>query len=187
MLIFAEIFWDLLRSAEIHWGLLTFWDLLISAKICWDLLRSAKICWDLQRYHESFRFATICQGLNKKNEAILSPTIRELVGVMYVNNPFSLAWNLACFPRTGIRFKNKHKTRAKLLRSYARCNLNFQRAVQIEPTMRKNLPKLLDLLIFCIYSLNFSLEFFIMIVFVTNQLNISKFLPPQIRKTLISY
>ena len=30
-------------------------------------------------------------------------------------------------------------------------------------TMRTNLPKLLDLLIFCIYSLNFSLEFFIMI------------------------
>ena len=52
--------------------------------------------------------------------------------------------------------------------------------------MRTNLPKLLDLLIFCIYSLNFSLEFFIMIFFVTNQLNISKFLPPWIRKTLIS-
>ena len=41
--------------------------------------------------------------------------------------------------------------------------------------MRTNLPKLLDLLIFCIYSLNFSLEFFIMMFFVTNQLNISKF------------
>ena len=54
-------------------------------------------------------------------------------------------------------------------------------------TMRTNLPKRLDLLIFCIYSLNFSLEFFIMIFFVTNQLNISKFLPPQVRKTLISY
>ena len=54
-------------------------------------------------------------------------------------------------------------------------------------TMRKKLPKLLDLLIFCIYSLNFSLEFFIMIDFVTNQLNISKFLPLQIRKTFISY
>ena len=54
-------------------------------------------------------------------------------------------------------------------------------------TMRTNLPKLLDLLIFCIYSLNFSLEFFIMIFFVTNQLNISKFLPLQICKTLISY
>ena len=50
-------------------------------------------------------------------------------------------------------------------------------------TMRTNLPKLLDLLI-CIYSLNFSLEFFIMIFFVTNQLNISKFLPLQIYKTL---
>ena len=53
--------------------------------------------------------------------------------------------------------------------------------------MRTNLPKLLQLLIFYIYSLNFSLEFFIMIFFVTNQLNISKFLPNQIRKTLISY
>ena len=42
-------------------------------------------------------------------------------------------------------------------------------------TMRTNLPKLLDLLISCICSLNFSLEFFIMILFVTNQLNISKF------------
>ena len=54
-------------------------------------------------------------------------------------------------------------------------------------TMRTNLPKPLDLLIFCIYSLNFSLEFFIMIFFVTNQLNVSKFLPTQIHKTLISY
>jgi hypothetical protein len=54
-------------------------------------------------------------------------------------------------------------------------------------TMRTNLPKLLDLLIFCRHSLNFSLEFFTMIFFVTNQLNISKFLPLQIRKTLISY
>ena len=34
------------------------------------------------------------------------------------------------------------------------------------------------------YSLNVSLEFFIMIFFVTNQLNISKFLPPQISKTI---
>ena len=33
----------------------------------------------------------------------------------------------------------------------------------ISITMRTNLPKLLDLLIFCIYSLNFSLAFFIMI------------------------
>ena len=48
--------------------------------------------------------------------------------------------------------------------------------------MRTNLPKLLDLLIFCMYSLNFRLEFFIMILFVTNQLNIDKFLPPQLRK-----
>ena len=53
--------------------------------------------------------------------------------------------------------------------------------------MRTNLPKLLDLLIFCIYSLNFSLEFFIMTFFVTNQLNISKVLPSQFCKTLISY
>ena len=54
-------------------------------------------------------------------------------------------------------------------------------------TMRTNLRKRLDLLIFCIYSLNFSLEFFIMIYFVTNQLNISKFLQLQRHKTLISY
>ena len=47
--------------------------------------------------------------------------------------------------------------------------------------------KTINLLIFCIYLLNFSLEFFIMIFFVTNQLNISKFLPPRLRKTLISY
>ena len=47
--------------------------------------------------------------------------------------------------------------------------------------------KTLDLLIFCIYLLNFSLEFFIMIFFVTNQLNISKFLPLQIGRTLVSY
>ena len=58
---------------------------------------------------------------------------------------------------------------------------------KVGSTMKTNLPKLLDLLIFCIYSLNFSLEFFIMIFFATNQLNISKFLPTQIRKTLISY
>ena len=54
-------------------------------------------------------------------------------------------------------------------------------------TMRTNLPKILDLLLLCILSLNFSLKFFIMIFFVTIQLNISKFLPPQIHKTLISY
>ena len=57
----------------------------------------------------------------------------------------------------------------------------------LRSTVRTNLPKFLDLLIFCIYSLNFSLEFFIMIFFETNQLNISKFLPLQVRKTLISY
>ena len=57
----------------------------------------------------------------------------------------------------------------------------------LSTTMRTNLPKLLDLLIFCIYLLNFSLDFFYHIFFVTNQLNISKFLPTQIRKTLISY
>ena len=47
-------------------------------------------------------------------------------------------------------------------------------------TMRKNLLKVLDLLIFCIYLLNFSLKLFAIIThnffFVTNQLNISKFL-----------
>ena len=37
-------------------------------------------------------------------------------------------------------------------------------------TMRTNLPKLLDLLIFCLYSLNFNLEFSIMMFFVMNQL-----------------
>ena len=65
-------------------------------------------------------------------------------------------------------------------------NLDQSAILFLVDTMRTNLPKLLDLLIFCIYSLNSSFEFFIMI-FVTNQLNISKFLPPQIRKTLISY
>ena len=50
--------------------------------------------------------------------------------------------------------------------------------------LKTNLPKLLDLPIFCIHSLNLSLEFLIMIFFVTNQLNISKFLPPQIRKNM---
>ena len=55
-------------------------------------------------------------------------------------------------------------------------------------TMRKNLPKTLDQLTFSIYSLNFSLEFFMMMIkIITNQLNISKFLPPQRRKTLHSY
>ena len=52
---------------------------------------------------------------------------------------------------------------------------------------RTNLPKLLDLLIFCVYSLKFRLEFFIMIFFVTNQLNISKFFSLQRRKILIFY
>ena len=56
----------------------------------------------------------------------------------------------------------------------------------LSPRILKNWPKLLDRLMFCIYPLNFSLEFFIMIFFVTNQLNIAKFLPPQIRKTIIS-
>ena len=68
------------------------------------------------------------------------------------------------------------------------CSLGIRPRMKIEKiTMRTNLPKLLDLLIFCTYLLNFSLEFFIMIFFATNQLNISKFLPTQIRKTLISY
>ena len=58
----------------------------------------------------------------------------------------------------------------------------FQRFSYYSNTMRTNLPKLLDLLIFCKHSLNFCLEFFIMIFVVTNQLNISKFLPPQICK-----
>ena len=68
----------------------------------------------------------------------------------------------------------------------------FDKIVKLEDvkkshTMRKKVPKLLDLLIFCIDSLNFSLEFFIVLFFVTNQQNISKFLPAQIRKILTSY
>ena len=54
-------------------------------------------------------------------------------------------------------------------------------------TMRKNLPKILYLLIFSIYSLNFSLEFLELLKFSHNLPNISKFLPPQRRKTLCSY
>ena len=54
-------------------------------------------------------------------------------------------------------------------------------------TKRTNLPKLLDLLISFICSLNLSLEFFIMIFFGTNQLNINKFLPTQIYKTHCLY
>ena len=50
--------------------------------------------------------------------------------------------------------------------------------------MRKILPKTL---LFSIYLLNFSLDDITHIFFVTNQLNISKFLPPQRRKTLRSY
>ena len=50
-------------------------------------------------------------------------------------------------------------------------------------TMRTNLPKLLDFW-FCILSLHFSLEFFIMIFFVANQLNVSKFLLFERCKTL---
>ena len=65
--------------------------------------------------------------------------------------------------------------------------MNRLQYIYISATKRTNLSNLLDLLIFCIYSLNFSLKFFIMIFLVTNQLNISKFLPLQIRKTLISY
>ena len=71
-------------------------------------------------------------------------------------------------------------------------NLNFK-AFKIETevcksyTMRKNLPKTLDLLIFSIYSLNFSLEFLELLKFSHNLPNISKFLPPQRRKTLCFY
>ena len=50
-----------------------------------------------------------------------------------------------------------------------------------------SLPKLLDLLILCINSLNFSLEFFIMISFVTDKRNVIKFLPLQIRKTSLKF
>ena len=49
------------------------------------------------------------------------------------------------------------------------------RCKYLSNTMRKNLPKLSDLLIFCIFSLNFRFEFFIMKFFATNQLNILKF------------
>jgi hypothetical protein len=51
----------------------------------------------------------------------------------------------------------------------------------------KNLPKILDLLIFSNYSLNFSLEFLELLKFSDNLPNINKFLPPQRRKTLHSY
>ena len=54
-------------------------------------------------------------------------------------------------------------------------------------TMRTHLPKLLDLLSFWLDSLNISYKFFFMILFVTNLLNVSKFLPPLILKTLIFY
>ena len=54
-------------------------------------------------------------------------------------------------------------------------------------TMRKKLPKTLDLLIFSIYSLNLSLEFLELLKFSHNLSNISKFLPPQRCKTLRSY
>ena len=54
-------------------------------------------------------------------------------------------------------------------------------------TMRKILPKTLDLLIFSMYSLNFSLDDITHIFFVTNQLNISKFFPPQRCRILRSY
>ena len=46
-------------------------------------------------------------------------------------------------------------------------------------TMRTNLPKTLDLLIFSIYSLNFSLECLELLKFSHSLPNISKFLPPQ--------
>ena len=55
---------------------------------------------------------------------------------------------------------------------------------QLTHTMRTNLPKLLTGILH-LYT-KFSLEFFIMIFFATNQLDISKFLPPQVCKTLIS-
>ena len=56
----------------------------------------------------------------------------------------------------------------------------------LEITVRTNLPKLLDLLIFCIFT-KFYFGIFHHDFFLTNQLNISKFLPLQRRKTLISY
>ena len=68
----------------------------------------------------------------------------------------------------------------------ARLFLNGSPQNKVGSTMRTNLTKLLDLLIFWLsYPLNLSLEFFIMIFFVTNLLNISKFLPPQVREALI--
>ena len=54
-------------------------------------------------------------------------------------------------------------------------------------TMRTNLPKTLDLLIFRIYSLNFSNYFLELLHFSHNQVNISKFVLPQRHKTLHSY
>ena len=54
-------------------------------------------------------------------------------------------------------------------------------------TMRKILPKTLNLLIFSIYSLNFSLEFMELVTISHNLPNVSKFLPPQRHKTIRSY
>ena len=59
--------------------------------------------------------------------------------------------------------------------------------VDLTITMRKKLPKTLDLLIFSIYSLNFRLEFLKLQRFSHNLPNISKVLPPQRRKTPHSY
>ena len=63
--------------------------------------------------------------------------------------------------------------------------MNLLSFFHVRSTMRTNLLKLLDLLIFCKYSLNFNCFRLKFSNFVTNQLNISKFLPPQIRKTII--
>ena len=66
-------------------------------------------------------------------------------------------------------------------------NFNPKKSLRDKDTLLEQIYHNDNLTIFCIYSLNFSLEFFIIIVFVTNQLNTSKFLPLQLRKTLISY
>ena len=64
---------------------------------------------------------------------------------------------------------------------------DVENVIWLSSTMRTNLLKLLDLLIFCKYSLNFNCFRLKFSNFVTNQLNISKFLPLQRRKTLHSY
>ena len=90
-----------------------------------------------------------------------------------------------------LRFFSSDKDPFENIKTYLRFSLFFLQAAQASKfylyTMRTNLPKLSDLLIFCIYSLNSRLEFFIMIFFVTNQLNILKSLIIELQKRYIIY